>query len=192
MGVDLRVITGHRLSAAAVLDFGTTINNDPILKELEFDSGPPKALKDWHETATVEQLTEQWRNDLASANDKTDDSYYDNYDYEFEKVGDIVSFYPKIVFTSGWHSRFRIMETAKNRQEICAYYNRFGQLFEQKHVLFFASYTLPSSFIFEEIYTNTIDEILEMVRKQFGFKQLSDMTDQWFKEFGFYIHTVKH
>lgn len=33
MGVDLRVITGHRLSAAEVLDFGTY---DPVLKEFSF------------------------------------------------------------------------------------------------------------------------------------------------------------
>lgn len=199
MGVDLRIITGHRLSAAEVLDFGATINNDPILKELEFDTGPSKALKDWHEVATIEQLTEQWEYDMGSANDKAGDfhlndepenSYWNSYD--FEKTGDQINFHPKIVRTFGWHFRFRVIEDERSRKLICAYYNRFAQLFQQKHVIFFADSSLPSQFIEHEIYARSMDDILEMTRKKFGFQQLSDMTDRWFKEFGFYIHTVKY
>jgi hypothetical protein len=198
MGVDLRVITGHRLSAAEVLDFGRIINNDPILQEFDFIIGPPKALKDWHETASVEQLIAQWKYDLGIANDKQNDLHPDNEadspywnSFDFEKANDYINFHPQIVKTVGWYRRFRVMEDKAHRQLICAYYNRFAQLFQQKHVIFFADSSLPSHFI-EYEYARSIDDLLEMIRKEFGFKQLSDMTDQFFEALGLYIHTVKY
>jgi hypothetical protein len=191
MGVDLRILTGHRLSAEEAVNFGPAINDDPLLKELDFFSSPSKKWKSWQETATAKQLAIQWENNLGR-NCNLEGGYWDGESYDFETFSDYISFYPELVVTYGWYSRFRVMEDEVNRRLICAFYNRFAQLFQQKYIVLYADSSRPSSFIADQVYSKSLTEILEMMREKFGFKQLSDMTGQWFQEFGFYIHAVKY
>ncbi|MBO9731598.1 MAG: hypothetical protein J7623_23355 [Chitinophaga sp.] len=197
MGVDLRVITGHRLSAAAVLDMGDVINKDPILRELDFYTVSSFKVESWHNISNADEITACWEQACSNSNKgDRDERISDDWWWEaipnFHTHAGRTNFHPEIVQTDGWGQKLWIISDEKERTRICAYYNRFAQLLQQRYVIFYGDSSVKSSLIDDEIYNKSMEQILEWLLQEFGFKHVSDMADQWFEDFGFYIHTVKY